>query len=106
MELIGHGRAVSRLAGHGPVAFPKTGVQKGDILVTNMTTPDLVPTMRTVAGIITTQGGILCHAAIVSRELGVPCIVGATLLTTVLRGDLLHMDASGDIWRMSPVPTV
>ena len=52
-------------------------VKEGDILITEMTTPDFVPIMRIVSGIITDKGGRTCHAAIVSRELGVPCVVGA-----------------------------
>ncbi|MEX0671971.1 MAG: phosphoenolpyruvate synthase [Candidatus Babeliales bacterium] len=52
-------------------------VQEGDILVTYMTDPDWVPIMKKAAGIVTVRGGRTCHAAIVSRELGIPCIVGA-----------------------------
>lgn len=50
--------------------------KEGDILVTSMTSPDLVPTMKKAAAIITDAGGMTCHASIVSRELGIPCIVG------------------------------
>ena len=51
-------------------------IEKGDILVTAMTTPDMVPAMKRADGIITDEGGVTCHAAIVSRELGIPCVVG------------------------------
>ncbi len=51
-------------------------VEKGDILVAQMTSPDWVPTMKKSSGIITDEGGVTCHAAIVSRELGIPCVVG------------------------------
>ena len=51
-------------------------IEKGDILVTVMTTPDMVPAMKRAEGIITDEGGVTCHAAIVSRELGIPCVVG------------------------------
>ncbi|MCK9518399.1 MAG: phosphoenolpyruvate synthase [Dehalococcoidia bacterium] len=51
-------------------------VQQGDILVAEMTTPDFVPAMKRAAAIITERGGRTCHAAIVSRELGIPCVVG------------------------------
>ena len=51
-------------------------VEKGDILVAQMTSPDWVPTMKKSRGIITDEGGVTCHAAIVSRELGIPCVVG------------------------------
>ena len=52
-------------------------VRRGDVLVAEMTTPDFVPAMKRAAGIVTDRGGRTCHAAIVSRELGVPCVVGA-----------------------------
>ncbi|SDY96975.1 phosphoenolpyruvate synthase [Proteiniborus ethanoligenes] len=52
-------------------------VEDGDILVTVMTNPDMVPAMRRAAAVVTDEGGRTCHAAIVSRELGIPCIVGA-----------------------------
>ncbi|VVB70681.1 Phosphoenolpyruvate synthase [uncultured archaeon] len=60
-------------------------VKKGDIMVTRMTTPDFVPAMKRAAGIVTDEGGITCHAAIVSRELGVPCVVGTGNATIVLK---------------------
>ncbi len=62
-------------------------VKEGDILVTKMTNPDMVPAMRKVAAIITDEGGMTCHAAIVSRELGTPAIVGTRTATNVLRND-------------------
>ena len=52
-------------------------VKPGDILVAEMTTPDFVPAMKRAAAIVTDRGGRTCHAAIVSRELGIPCVVGA-----------------------------
>ncbi|MDK2875334.1 MAG: pyruvate, water dikinase, partial [Methanothermobacter sp.] len=60
-------------------------IQTGDILVTVMTTPDMVPAMKRASGIITDEGGVTCHAAIVSRELGIPCVVGTGNATEVLR---------------------
>ncbi|MEM0043115.1 MAG: phosphoenolpyruvate synthase [Thermofilaceae archaeon] len=59
-------------------------IQKGDILVTKMTNPDWVPYMRLAGAIVTDEGGMTCHAAIVSRELGIPCIVGAKDATKIL----------------------
>ena len=59
-------------------------IQKGDILVTPMTNPDFVPYMRLAGAIVTDKGGVTCHAAIVSRELGIPCIVGAEKATQVM----------------------
>jgi pyruvate,water dikinase len=59
-------------------------MEKGDILVTTMTNPDYVPYMRMAGAIVTDKGGVTCHAAIVSRELGIPCIVGAETATKVM----------------------
>ncbi len=65
----------------------------GDILVTKMTSPDFVPYMRMASGIITSEGGVTSHAAIVSRELGIPCIVGAKDALTLLKdGQLVTLD--------------
>lgn len=62
-------------------------VQKGDVLVAEMTTPDFVPAMKRAVAIVTDQGGRTCHAAIVSRELGLPCVVGTETATKVLVED-------------------
>lgn len=59
-------------------------VLEGDVLVAEMTTPDFVPAMKRAAAIVTDKGGRTCHAAIVSRELGIPCIVGTERATKVL----------------------
>lgn len=56
----------------------------GDILVTTMTTPDMVPAMKRANGIVTDEGGVTCHAAIISRELGIPCVAGTGEATSVL----------------------
>ena len=67
----------------------------GDVLVTHMTSPDWVPLMRRAAAIVTDAGGMTCHAAIVSRELGVPCVVGTAEATHKLRdGELVTVDAT------------
>lgn len=69
-------------------------VQQGDILVTTMTTPDLVPVMAKSAAIVTDQGGLTAHASIVGREMGLPVIVGTEKATKVLRdGMLVTVDA-------------
>jgi pyruvate,water dikinase len=71
-----------------------TKVQPGDILVTTMTSPDLVPTMSRSAAIITDQGGITSHASIVSREMRIPCIVGTREATKILKdGMFITVDA-------------
>ena len=62
-------------------------VEKGDVLVTSMTTPDFVPAMKRVAAIITDKGGQTSHAAIVSRELGIPCVVGTEEATKILKNE-------------------
>ncbi|WP_455257232.1 phosphoenolpyruvate synthase [Peptoniphilus asaccharolyticus] len=70
-------------------------VKEGDILVTEMTNPDMVPAMRKAAGVVTDEGGRTCHAAIVSRELQIPCIVGAKNATKVLKeGQTVTVDAT------------
>ena len=78
-------------------------VKKGDIMVTDMTTPDFVPAMRRAAGIITNRGGLTSHAAIVSRELGVPCIVGTSTATKILKDGMIVTlnGATGDIYKGS-----
>ncbi|ELY88935.1 phosphoenolpyruvate synthase [Natrialba taiwanensis] len=68
-------------------------VSDGDIIVTEMTMPDMVPAMKRAAGIVTDEGGMTSHAAIVSRELGVPAVVGTTNATTVLEdGRVITLD--------------
>ena len=70
-------------------------VQKGDILVSNETTPDLLPAMERAAAFVTDEGGLSCHAAIVSREMKKPCIVGTKIATKFLKdGDLIEVDAN------------
>lgn len=75
-------------------------VLEGEVLVTKMTSPDMVPVMKKVSAIITDEGGSNCHAAIVSRELGVPCVVGTQKATQVLKkGDLVSVDGtSGKVY--------
>jgi len=70
-------------------------VADGDILVAEMTTPDFVPAMKRAAAIVTDRGGRTAHAAIVSRELGIPCIVGTGQATTTLTdGQIISVDGS------------
>ncbi|HVL87851.1 MAG TPA: phosphoenolpyruvate synthase [Candidatus Thermoplasmatota archaeon] len=63
--------------------------KEGDVLVTPMTMPDMVPAMKRAAAIVTNEGGMTCHAAIVSRELGIPCVVGTKKATTLLKEGLV-----------------
>jgi phosphohistidine swiveling domain-containing protein len=68
-------------------------LKDGEVLVTSMTSPEFVPAMRKALAIITDEGGVTCHAAIVSRELGIPCIIGTRVATQVLKdGDLVEVD--------------
>jgi pyruvate,water dikinase len=73
-------------------------MEKGDILVTRMTNPDWVPYMRMAGAIVTDDGGMTCHAAIVSRELGIPCIVGSKEATKLLKtGSYYTVDATSGV---------
>ncbi len=77
----------------------------GEILVARMTSPDWVPTMRRAGALVTDGGGTTCHAAIVSRELGVPCVVGARTATTILRtGELVTVDGGEGVVYAGAVP--
>jgi len=78
----GIGAGVAKVVSNPEEASKLMG--KGDILVTTMTNPDYVPYMRMAGAIVTDKGGVTCHAAIVSRELGIPCIVGAENATKVM----------------------
>jgi phosphohistidine swiveling domain-containing protein len=70
----------------------------GEILVTSMTTPDFILLMKKAAAIVTDEGGLSCHAAIVSREMKVPCVIGCKNVTVMLNdGDLVEVDASNGV---------
>ena len=70
-------------------------MQEGEILVAAMTTPDYMPALKKAAAIVTDEGGIISHAAIVSRELKTPCIMGTKIATDVLEnGDVIEVDAT------------
>ena len=88
-------------------------IKPGEILVTAMTAPDWVPIMRRAAAIVTDAGGMTSHAAIVSRELGIPCVVGTKSATTTLKdGMVITVDArdgtvlAGAVGQVSPAPAV
>jgi phosphohistidine swiveling domain-containing protein len=67
----------------------------GDVIISPMTTPELVEALERAAAIVTDEGGALCHAAVISRELGIPCVVGTVNATELFRdGQLLKVDAS------------
>ncbi len=73
----------------------------GNILVTSMTRPEFVPLMKKAAAVITDEGGITCHAAIVSRELGLPCVIGTKNATRLLKdGENVEVDANKGIIKL------
>ncbi|APU71753.1 phosphoenolpyruvate synthase [Companilactobacillus crustorum] len=85
--------------------------KEGEILVTLMTSPDWVPAMKKAAAIVTNSGGMTCHAAIVSREMQIPCIVGTksqnVAATEVLKtGDVVTVDAKNGIVYMGKVESI
>jgi pyruvate,water dikinase len=66
-----------------------------------MTTPDYVSSMKVAGAIVTNEGGLLCHAAIISRELGKPCVIGTKIATQVLKdGDMVEVDADNGVVRI------
>lgn len=107
------GLAASPGVASGPVRVlhtPEEGhlLQDGEVLVAPMTSPDWVPAMRRASALVTDGGGLTCHAAIVSRELGLPCVVGTRTATTALApGTVVTVDGSrGEIRAGSAVPEV
>lgn len=94
------GIAVGDKIGQGKVAVISNvskiaQFKKGDVLVTKMTDPDWLPAMRIASAIVTDEGGKTAHAAIVSRELGIPCIVGSHKATKILKtGQLVTVDCT------------
>ncbi len=99
--LRGHSAAPGIVAGRVRVVHTideAAALEAGEILVAPMTSPDWVPAMRRAAALITNSGGVTCHAAIVSRELGLPCIVGARDATEMLRdGELVTVDGAAGV---------
>ncbi len=107
---VGAGSSAGRTVARGLAASPgrATGVARilasiddgprlraGEVLVASMTSPDWVPTMRRAGALVTDGGGMTCHAAIVARELGLPCVVGTRDATTALRdGELVTVDGA------------
>ncbi|ABA89674.1 phosphoenolpyruvate synthase [Syntrophotalea carbinolica DSM 2380] len=88
-EILARGRAVGSKIGAGRAMVIKgaseiSRFQSGSVLVTDMTDPDWEPVMKKAAAIVTNRGGRTCHAAIVSRELGIPCVIGTGDATSVV----------------------
>jgi len=89
-KILCSGESIGEKIGQGPSHVIKDvseigQFKKGEILVTEMTDPDWEPIMKKAAAIVTNSGGRTCHAAIVSRELGVPCVVGTKIATSILK---------------------
>jgi pyruvate,water dikinase len=105
LKVIARGIAAGKRdigAGKAKVVFSPDeatkSMQKGDILVTTMTNPDFVPYMKMASAIVTDKGGVTCHAAIVSRELGIPCVVGTETATkTMETGKEYTVDARSGV---------
>ena len=75
-------------------------LKEGEIIVSPMTTPDFLAAMKKASAFVTDEGGVTCHAAIVAREFGKPCIIGTKVATKVLKdGDLVEVDANKGIVR-------
>ncbi len=73
-------------------------MKQGDVLVSAATTPSIVPAMKKAVAIVTDEGGLTCHASIVSRELGIVCVVGTKFATKILKdGDVVEVDAEKGI---------
>src|SRR3990172_3962749 len=76
-------------------------VNHGDVIISPMTSPDLMPAIRRCVAIVTNFGGITCHAAIVAREFNIPCIVGTNNATEVIKEeDLVEVDANSGVVRV------
>jgi pyruvate, water dikinase len=89
-RVIVQGQAVGSRIGQGPARLIESSAslaqfQPGEVLVTDMTDPDWEPIMRGAAAVVTNRGGRTCHAAIVSRELGIPCVIGTEKGTSLIR---------------------
>lgn len=82
-----------------PSDFKK--VQKGDVIVASMTRPEYAPILGLCAAIVTNEGGITCHASIVSREMKIPCIIGTQKATQIFKdGDVVEVDAENGVVRI------
>ncbi len=103
-ELLGQVAHPGKAKGKVKVIFARKEMvkfKKGDVLVSPMTEPGYLPIMKKAAAIVTDEGGLLCHASIVARELKKPCIIGTKIATKVLKdGDLVGVDANKGIVRI------
>jgi pyruvate,water dikinase len=104
--LLAEGEAVGSKIGQGDVnvienAKDISQFKKGQVLVTDMTDPDWEPIMKIAGAIVTNRGGRTCHAAIISRELGIPCVIGTGNGTSVIKkGSTITIDCSEGVGRI------
>ena len=100
-KLEGTCASVGKVQGKVKIVFGEKGfdkMNKGDILVTGMTRPEMLPVMKKAGAIVTDEGGITCHAAIVARELKIPCVIATRIGTKVFKDDdLVEVDADKGI---------
>ena len=106
MPLSGLAASKGRATGRVRVLHSRSegdSLRDGEVLAAAITSPDWVPSVRRAAALVTDGGGMTCHAAIVSRELGVPCVVGTRNATTMLRdGELVTVAGSlGEVFQGS-----
>ena len=105
-KLLAEGEAVGSKIGQGQVnvieeAKDISQFKKGQVLVTDMTDPDWEPIMKIAGAIVTNRGGRTCHAAIISRELGIPCVIGTGNGTSVIKkGSNITIDCSEGVGRI------
>ncbi len=105
-KLLAEGEAVGSKIGQGEVnviedAKDISQFKKGQVLVTDMTDPDWEPIMKIAGAIVTNRGGRTCHAAIISRELGIPCVIGTGNGTSVIKkGSKITIDCSEGVGRI------
>jgi phosphohistidine swiveling domain-containing protein len=103
-ELKGMTAYPGKVTGIAKIVLLETDVKKieaGNILVSSATNPDLIAGMKRAAAFVTDTGGIICHAAIVSRELKKPCVIGTRIASKVIKdGDLVEVDADHGIVRI------
>lgn len=100
-EISGQAASPGQARGKVKIVWTKndnTKIEVGDILVSPMTRPDFLPAMKVAGAFVTDEGGITCHAAIVSREMNKPCVIGTKIATKVLHdGDEVKVDADKGI---------
>ena len=103
-EIEGMRAMGGRIIGNARVILKTKDVylmKRGEILVTTMTSPDFISAMKKAKALVTDEGGLTCHAAIISRELNIPCVVGTKIATRTLKtGDKIEVDANHGLVRI------